>query len=342
MHGSVVRVHEEVEGALREGRAVVALETAVLTHGLPRTPWKDPAFESWLASNHAPLAGRGGWDASAPLHLEVVRAMSRAVRAGGAVPAVVGMLGGVLHVGLDDRSLEALAASPSPAKLSARDLGPASVARVDGGTTVAGTLAACQLTRRGIRAMATGGIGGVHRGWSETGDVSADLRLLAEVPVCLVASGAKSILDLSATLEMLDTLSVPVIGHRVDDLPRFTAPPDPSLRLPWRHDSIAEVAATCRRHWIDFRRPSAVLLANPVPPAMALDDGGFEELVEREVAASRAAGHAGAAVTPDLLRRLAERSGGRTLRANVALLLSNASLAAEVASAIAALNLPES
>jgi len=335
-----VEIGEEVRAALAEHRGVVALETAVLTHGLPRREWAEPSFGPWLAAPDG-LGVECGWAGDLPLNLATVRAMADVVRARGAVPAVVGMLDGVLRVGLDDSGLAHLATSERAIKLSARDLGLASARQADGGTTVAGTLAACALavdanaSEAGIRTMATGGIGGAHRGWAASADVSADLGLLGRTPVCLVSSGAKSILDLHATAEMLDTLAVPVVGHRTDHWPRFISPPDRSLPCSHRLDDVDEIAVAAALHWDAMRQRSAMLVMNPAPERFALPEAfEFDRLVESEIAASSAAGRRGAEVTPDLLERLVERTGGRSLLANVALLLSNASLAAEIAVAI--------
>ncbi|MGA1018688.1 MAG: pseudouridine-5'-phosphate glycosidase [Phycisphaerales bacterium] len=334
-----VAVGDEVRSAIEDGRGVVALETAVLTHGLPRREWVDPPFGPWLASSKG-LGVERGWAGDLPMNLATVRAMADAVRARGAVPAVVGMIEGVLHVGLDEDHLHRLATIDDPVKLSARDLGLAAARRADGGTTVAGTLAACGCLagRDGVGApkvMATGGIGGAHRGWAASADVSADLGLLGRTPVCLVSSGAKSILDLHATAEMLDTLAVPVVGHGTDHWPRFISPPDLTLPCSHRLDDVAAIAAAASLHWGPMRQRSAMLVLNPAPERFALPEAfEFDRLVDSEIAASSAAGRRGAEVTPDLLERLVERTGGRSLLANVALLLSNAALAADIALAI--------
>ncbi|MGA1466239.1 MAG: pseudouridine-5'-phosphate glycosidase [Phycisphaerales bacterium] len=327
-------IHEEVRDALASGRGVVALETAVLTHGLPRRPWPQPPIAGWLRDPHEGLGLEAAWRDDASIHLETVRLMGEAVRGAGSVPAVVGMLGGTLHVGLDGDQLAALADAASPAKLSARDLGIASSRRADGGTTVAGTLAACSLAATSIRVMATGGIGGAHRGWNTTADVSADLRLLAESPVCLVASGAKSILDIAATAEMLDTLAVPTVGFRTSHWPRFISPPCGTIACPWQVDSPADAAAACRLHWGAFAQRSAVLMLQPPPARWALADAGELDRVIAEESAA-APRDRGPDVTPHLLQRLVDRTGGRTLLANIALLLSNARLAGEIATALA-------
>lgn len=332
--GQAIVIHEEVRDSLASGRGIVALETAVLTHGLPRRRWPQPPLAGWIRDAHEGLAVDSTWRDDADLHLETVRQMGEAVRASGSVPAVIGMLGGVLHVGMDETALADLAGATAPAKLSARDLGIAASRGADGGTTVAATLAACSLVSPAIRVMATGGIGGAHRGWNTTADVSADLRLLSESPVCLVASGAKSILDISATAEMLDTLAVPTVGYRTGHWPRFISPPCGTIACPWRVESPTEAAEACRLHWAGYGQRSAVLVLHAAPNRWALADAGELDRVIAEESAS-APRDRGPDVTPHLLERLVERTGGRTLLANIALLLSNARLAGEIASSLA-------
>lgn len=332
--GQAIVIHEEVRDALERGRGVVALETAVLTHGLPRRTWEQPPLAGWIRDPHDGLGLDTAWRPEAPIHLETARLMGEAVRASGAVPAIVGMLGGTLHVGMDEAMLAALAAAASPAKLSARDLGIAAFQGADGGTTVAGTLAACSLASPGIRVMATGGIGGAHRGWSETADVSADLRLLSESPVCLVASGAKSILDIAATAEMLDTLAVPTVGFRTGHWPRFLSPPCGTIPCAWQVETASDAARACRSHWDEFRQKTALLMLQSPPSRWALAEAGELERVIAEETGAAPHRH-GPEVTPHLLQRLVARTGGRTLLANVALLLSNARLAGEIAARLA-------
>lgn len=332
--GQAIVIHEEVRAALASGRGVVALETAVLTHGLPRRPWPQPPLAGWIRDPHEGLAVDACWRDDAEIHLETVRLMGEAVRASGSVPAVIGMLGGTLHVGMDEASLASLARAASPAKLSARDLGIAASRNADGGTTVAGTLAACAFVSPAIRVMATGGIGGAHRGWNATADVSADLKLLSESPVCLVASGAKSILDIAATAEMLDTLAVPTVGYRIGHWPRFISPPCGTIACPWKVESPTEAAAACRLHWGGYAQRSAMLVLHAAPSRWALADAGELDRVIAEESAA-APRDRGPDVTPHLLERLVERTGGRTLLANIALLLSNARLAGEIASSLA-------
>jgi len=322
----------QVEAAVRNGAAVVALETAVLTHGLPRTPsaampWVE-AFEAWIQD---PIAGLGiahRWRRDEPLHLEAVRAMAASVRCHGATPAVVGVVDGELWVGLEGDRLDHLATTTAPAKLSGRDLAPALALGRSGGTTVAGTLAALRSIRGGsIATMATGGIGGAHRGWARTADVSADLEAIASSPVCVVCSGPKAILDMAATVEMLDTRGVATIGYQTGHWPRFVLPPDPELPLPWRvetADQAARILDCCRALGT---APTGVLLLQAVPARWAIEDArGFDELLDR---AAVGGASSGPSVTPHLLGRLAADHDAM-LPANLALLLSNAALAAEI------------
>lgn len=319
----------EVRDALRGGKPVVALETAVLTHGLP-----------------------------SPHHRVAMQRMFDAVLQSGAVPAVVGVRRGRLVVGLDAAAIDELARraeammaagshseGTSPArvdqagsailftKVSTRDLAWAAVAKADGGTTVAATLTACRLA--GVRVFATGGIGGVHRGWTQTMDVSADLDELGRTPCAVVSAGAKSILDLAATLEVLESRGVPVIGYRTNCFPQFHTRGATTLPAPRRLESVAEVAELCRVHWHDLRLTTAVLVAIPIPEAEALDQPAMERAVERALRAAEAAGVRGAALTPFLLGAVAEASGGDSIRANLALLEHNARVAGELAVALA-------
>lgn len=290
---------DEIRDALRHARPVVALETAVLTHGLPR-----------------------------PINLDAIRDMEQAVRAAGAVPATIGILDGQLIVGLSDAQLEELAICKGSIKASSRDLASVLARGGSAGLTVAGTLDVCR--NLGLRVFATGGIGGVHRGWRETFDVSADLRAIASTPCCVVCSGVKAILDVPATLEHLDTLGVPVLGYRTDRFPQFWSAGSEAPRAPHRVESAAEAARVCRAHWIDLRLESGVVLANPVPESEALEHEEMERAVAAAIKRAESAGVRGAALTPFLLDAVAQATQGRSLRANLALLRANAALAAEV------------
>ncbi len=280
---------------------VVALETAVLTHGLPK-----------------------------PHNLEAVRRMAAAVRQAGAVPAVVAVFEGRLVVGLADEELERLAADPEARKAAARDLPLALAEGASAGTTVSATLAACRLA--GIRVFATGGIGGVHRGWAGHRDVSSDLEELARTPCCVVSSGAKSVLDLPATLETLESLGVPVLGHETGCFPCFYSGGDP--RLPVPRADLALASRTCALRWGPLGQTGGLLLANPAPAEAALDAAPLERAVEDAVQQAVERGVAGAALTPFLLTALAEATGGASLACNLALLEDNARVAGRLAVAM--------
>jgi pseudouridine-5'-phosphate glycosidase len=335
---SFARVSQEVAAALAGNRGVVALESAVLTHGLPRVPHRG-----------APPGADPAWDARAPVNLEVVRAMQRAVRAAGAVAAPIGLLGGEWRIGLEDADLIRLAQDSAAAKAAARDIAAVLSNRASAGTTVSGTLAACALTHEppprdeagpltpsGIRVLATGGIGGVHREWSRGLDISGDLHAMAHTPVCIVCSGCKSVLDVPATLEALEALGVPVVGWRTDVFPQFYSRGEPGLRAPHRVDSMAQVAALCRAHWCGVRQESAVVVANPVPEDVAIPHESLEKIVTTSVREAEQLGIRGGPVTPFLLARIVEQTAGAALEANLALLLANARLAGEIAVALAA------
>lgn len=289
-----VEVAPAVRAALDGGGPVVALETSVLTHGLPE-----------------------------PANRRAAETMVRAIRSGGAEPAWVWTDGGRLRVGATDRELDRLL-NGDAAKVARRDLPLALASGGLGGTTVSATLWAA--SRAGIEVLATGGIGGVHPG---SGDVSADLLELARTPGTVVCSGPKSILDPAATLERLEELGVAVIGHRTDRLPFFVVR-DSGLPLEHRADDAAGVAAAARARR-DLGVRSALVVCNPCPQSAALPLEEVAAAVERCAELARTGGVEGKALTPALLACLAEESGGRTLEANLALLEDNAALAARVA-----------
>lgn len=296
---------DEVRHAMRTAQPIVALETAVLTHGLPH-----------------------------PTNLHTVRAMEQAVRGAGAVPATIGVLDGQLVVGLSETQLEQLATRDDVAKASARDLAPIIARGGSAGLTVAGTLAACR--NLGLRVFATGGIGGVHRDWQTTADISADVREIATTPCCVVCSGAKAILDIPATLEFLETLGIPVLGYQTDRFPQFYSVGSDEHRVPHRVDDVAQIARICETHWQKLRRTSGVLLANPVPAAAAIDQDEMNRAIEQAVQQAAAQHIHGPALTPFLLSKVAQLTAGRAMRANVALLESNAALAGQIAVAMPA------
>jgi pseudouridylate synthase len=289
----VIVLAPEVEAALRDGAPVVALETTLVAHGFP--------------------PGEG---------LAVGAKSKRRVRDAGAVPATIGVLDGAVRVGLSSEELERFDARAR--KVGPRDLAACAVQGAVGATTVGGTLAVCRAV--GIRFMGTGGLGGVHRGW-ESGrlDVSADLAELARTPALVVSSGVKSLLDVAATAEALETLGVPVLGFRTDELPLFYAArggPPVSARV----ESAAEAVGIARAHW--ELGGGGLLLARP--PDESLD---VEPLIEEALGLAAEQGVAGQDVTPFVLSFLHERSGGETLRANRELVVANAALAAEAATA---------
>ncbi len=302
-----MRFSGEVRDALGSGRPLVALETSVVAHGLP-----------------------------SPYNLEAVRRCAGRVRAAGAVPAIVGVLGGQIVVGLEEAELERLAAPTArPAKAQARDLAALVVARRDAGTTVSATVAVAALL--GIRVVATGGIGGVHRALpdepaSPAGDVSGDLDELARQPVCVVSSGAKAILDLAATAEALETRGIPMVGFGTLELPAFYADSS-GIQLEHRVDDERAAAALLELHWNLLRRREGVLLLVPPPKPVA------REVVEAAVAAgladARARGVRGKAMTPFLLDAVARATGGMARDANLALLERNAEVAGRLAVAVA-------
>jgi pseudouridine-5'-phosphate glycosidase len=297
---TMIRISSEVAAALAARRPVVALESTVLAHGLPR-----------------------------PRNLQVGRAMEAAVAEGGAVPATVGVVAGVPRVGMGDAEVERLAMADGVLKLSTRDLAVPVARGLDGATTVAATMWLAH--RAGVQVFATGGIGGVHRG--EDRDVSADLTELGRTPMLVVCAGAKSVLDLPATREALETAGVLIAGWRTDELPAFYAPRS-GLAVDVRVDDAAQAAALWRAHR-DLGLPGAILLCVPPPAEKALDADQVEDAIAAALEDARREGVRGKAVTPFLLRAVAEATGGRSLEANVALLLNNARVAASVAVALA-------
>lgn len=285
----------------------MALESTVFAHGLPR-----------------------------PEGVETALRMEEIVRAEGAVPATVGVLRGRLVVGLEAGEIEELAQADGVAKVGTRDLGPVLAGGGPGATTVSGALVAARLA--GIRVMATGGLGGVHRGGETSLDVSADLTELGRSPVAVVCAGAKAVLDLARTLEVLESLGVPVVGYGADQLPAFYSR-ESGLELEARVDSAGEAAEMLAAHW-GLGLPSGVVVANPPPAERALPGAEVEGWIETALAEAEEQGLTGKLVTPFLLSRVAELSGGRSLAANVALLESNARLAARIAVAWAAASDP--
>lgn len=290
---TTLHIADEVAAALAENRPVVALESTILSHGLP-----------------------------APRNLTVAARLEKVVREAGAVPATIAVLDGVPHVGLTSAELDRVCNQGDLVKLSLRDLGPAYALGRSGATTVASTTALAH--QAGIRVFATGGLGGVHRGARETWDVSADLDVVATTPVLIVCSGVKSILDMGATLEVLETRSVPVVGYRTSRFPAFYRR-ESEFDVPWRVETAAEAAA------VFAAGGRGMLLANPIPDAFEMDTAlhdrllaeGLQKLVDGDVR--------GKDVTPVLLEHFHTASEGVSLDANEELVVNNASVAAAVA-----------
>ncbi|AMY68839.1 pseudouridine-5'-phosphate glycosidase [Frigidibacter mobilis] len=288
----------EVRAALEAGLPVVALESTIITHGMPY-----------------------------PQNLEAARAVEAEIRAAGATPATIAVMGGQILVGLEDAALDALARTPDALKLSRADLAACIASGRTGATTVAATMICAELA--GIEVFATGGIGGVHRGAELSFDISADLRELAHTRVTVVAAGAKAILDLPKTLEVLETLGVPVIAVGQDEFPAFWSRGS-GLPAPLRMDSAAEIAAAHRmRERIGL--PGGQLVANPVPAADEIPLAEIMPAVEVALAEAAAQGIAAKSVTPFLLDRIFALTEGRSLTANIALVRNNARLAAAIA-----------
>ena len=278
------------------------------------------ALESTIISHGLPSETSAG----------TARRIEAAVRGGGAVPATVALVGGAVRIGLSDADLVRVAEGAGVVKSSVRDLGPVLARRLTGATTVAATAYLAHLA--GIRVFATGGLGGVHRGARESWDESADLAALAGVPVTVVCAGVKSILDVAATLERLESLSVPVAGYRTDTMPGFYVR-DSGLPVPWRLDSPTEVADVVRSREA-LSLPQGMVVAQPVPAAHEMDGTLHERTLSEGLAEVRRRGISGKDVTPFLLGWFHARTGGASLAANVALVLANAALAAEVAAAL--------
>lgn len=290
----------EVKRAANISLSVVALESTVLTHGLPR-----------------------------PQNLQLANDMEHTIRAEGATPATVAFLDGYLHIGLNEGEIERLAHERKVYKVSPRDFATVISQGASGGTTVAGTMFACKHANANIKVFATGGIGGVHR---ESGfDISADLQALATIPMIVVCAGAKAILDLPATLEYLETMSVPVVGYGTDEFPAFYSR-ESGLDVSIQLDTPKEIVDFARAHWSTGLQ-SAVLVANPVPGTDAIPQSEMEPIIEQASREAQKKEIHGQQLTPFLLERISDLTKGRSLRANLSLLLNNARLAAQIAHA---------
>lgn len=292
----------EVTRAQEQAMAVVALESAVITHNLSR-----------------------------PQNLTLAIDMEQAVRAEGAVPATIGVLDGKIMVGMSQSELERLAYADSPLKVSPRNFAAALLKQVSGGTTIAGTMFAAN--RANIKTLAAGGIGGVQV--DQRFDISPDLKALSETPMIVICSGATSILDLAATIEYIEAMDVPVVGYQTDKFPEFFSP-GKNLPVSVRLETSEEIAKFALYHW-GLGMKSAVLVCQPVPSSAALDPKEADDAQRRASDDAKQKNIHGQSLTPFLLKRVAELTGGKSTRANLALLLNNAKLAAQVARALAGL-----
>jgi pseudouridine-5'-phosphate glycosidase len=299
-----MRVSDEVAEALAAGRPVVALESTIISHGLPQ-----------------------------PRNLQVALELEDIVRQAGAVPATVAVLDGVPRVGLDKDGLERIATEPGLRKLGFRDLAPAAALGLSGATTVSGTsfLAA----RAGVRVFATGGLGGVHRGWTTVQDESADIDTLSRTRITVVCAGVKSILDVPATLQRLETKQVTVVGYRTDEFPGFYLHSS-GEPVDWRIETPREAAGVMRAQDALGGLDTALIVANPVPVELQLDPGLHDRVLAEGLRAAEERGVTGQAITPFLLEYLVEGTGGASLEANLAAVRGNTRLAGEIAAAWAA------
>lgn len=302
---SRLAISQEVLQAQANDIPVVALESTIITHGMPH-----------------------------PTNVETARAVEGIIRARGAVPATIAILDGKIHIGLSAAELEALAVAPRVEKVSRRDLAHVLATRAMGATTVAATMICARLAN--LTVFVTGGIGGVHRGAAETLDISADLMELANTNVAVVCAGAKSILDIGLTLEFLETHGVPVIGYGTDEFPAFYARQS-GHSVDFRLDSPQAVATVLQTKW-DMGINGGVIIANPVPEAYALQPAFIDGIIEQALREASARGVRGKAVTPFLLQRVADLTGGSSLQTNIALVKHNAALGADIARAL--VNLP--
>jgi len=301
---AVPALSPEVSAALAEGRPVVALESTIISHGLPR-----------------------------PANLEAARSFEDLLTRAGVTPATIALVDGVPRAGLSDADLERIALDESVIKVSSRDLGLAMAAKRTGGTTVAAT--SVLAARAGIRVFATGGLGGVHRGYDESFDESADLTVLSRTPITVVSAGVKSILDIPATLERLETLGVAVVGYRTSRFPAFYLT-DSGQDLDWRLDSADEIAAVMAARDA-VGDPSALLVGNPLPEDKQLDPNLHDKVLAESLTAASAAGVRGKAVTPFLLDYMQRATSGTSVVVNLDVARGNIALAGEIATAWSAL-----
>ena len=303
MPSSLVEVSPRVSAALAAGKPVVALESTIISHGLPR-----------------------------PGNLAAAQRFEQILQQHNVTPATIALIDGVPKVGLDAKDLERIAADESVVKVGSRDIAIAMARKVTGGTTVAAT--SVLAARAGLRVFATGGLGGVHRGAGETFDESADLTVLSRTPITVVSAGVKSILDIPATLERLETLSVAVVGYQTSRFPAFWLS-DSGYDLDWRVDSADEIADIMAARDA-FGEPSALLVANPLPAALQLDPGVLDDAMGEALALASEQGIRGKAVSPFLLDRIQQVTGGASVDVNLTIARGNIELAGQIATSWAA------
>ena len=296
-----LKIHPAVEKALKKGRPVVALESTIISHGLPR-----------------------------PRNFHAAKDFEQILLDKGVTPATIAVINGVPTVGLNEEELSLIANQDIP-KASVRDLAILSAKKISGATTVAAT--AHIASRAGVQVFATGGLGGVHRGAVETFDESADITTLATTPIAVVAAGVKSVLDIGATLERLETLSISVVGYKTKIFPSFWLP-ESDFTIDWQADSVEEIAQIIKSQRKQ-KSNSALVVANPIPKDRAWDKQEHDRVLAQAFKAADEAGVRGKAVTPFLLQYIVEASGGRSLEVNLDLARNNVSLAADIAKALA-------
>lgn len=293
-----IKLSDEVKEAKKNGTPIVALESTIISHGMPY-----------------------------PQNVQTAREVEAIIREEGAVPATMAVIDGVLRIGLSDEELEFFGKTKGIAKASRRDMPYLVAAKKNGATTVSATMICAELA--GIKTFVTGGIGGVHRGAETTMDVSADLQELAKTDVAVICAGAKSILDLGLTMEYLETQGVPVVGYQTDKLPSFftrTSPFDVNYRL----DTAAEIAEMMKAKW-DMKLEGGMVIANPIPEEFAMEDSFINKVIDEAVAEAESRGITGKDVTPFLLGKIKDVTEGKSLEANIALVKNNAKVGAQIA-----------
>jgi pseudouridylate synthase len=293
-----IKLSDEVKEAKKNGTPIVALESTIISHGMPY-----------------------------PQNVQTAREVEAIIREEGAVPATMAVIDGVLRIGLSDEELEFFGKTKGIAKASRRDMPYLVAAKKNGATTVSATMICAELA--GIKTFVTGGIGGVHRGAETTMDVSADLQELAKTDVAVICAGAKSILDLGLTMEYLETQGVPVVGYQTDKLPSFftrTSPFDVNYRL----DTAAEIAEMMKAKW-DMNLEGGMVIANPIPEEFAMEDSFINKVIDEAVAEAESRGITGKDVTPFLLGKIKDVTEGKSLEANIALVKNNAKVGAQIA-----------